>query len=450
MRIIKNIEEARNTVLKRAPIGELQIPQVVRKRIREIFGRGISPASLVARIIRDVRREGDKALLYYTKLIDGTELESLRVDMGGRKKILNKVPSEVKSALALAAKRIENYHLQQLPRSWINFNEGGTGNIFKPINRAGIYVPGGSASYPSTVLMTVIPARIAGVRHIVLCTPAGQNGKVSDITLAAAAIVGIEDVFCVGGAQAIAAMAYGTETVPGVDKVYGPGNIFVLLAKKQVFGDVGIDGLHGPTETIVIADSSADPALCAADLLAQAEHDVMASAILMTGSTNLARRVSREVEKLLSGLDRRDVAEMSLLNRGGIIVVNSIEQAIGLVNEYAPEHLELIVRDAWKYIGMIENAGGIFLGENSPESLADYIAGPSHVMPTGGSARFSSALSVYDFLKVVPVVSANRKTLEEIAASAAIIARQEGLTAHANALDIRIKKNCEIDSLRSQ
>jgi histidinol dehydrogenase len=315
----------------------------------------------------------------------------------------------------------------------------GVGQVVRPLKRVGIYAPGGKASYPSTVLMTAIPAKVAGVEEVVLTTPPLQDGSISSATLVAADIAEVDQIFKLGGAQAIAALAFGTQSVPKVDKICGPGNIFVTLAKKKVFGVVGIDGLQGPTETLILADESANPALCAADLLAQAEHDELASAILITTSSELAERVQKEIEQQLKNLGRQAVAEASFEENGGIITVESMAQAIELVNFYAPEHLSLMVQGAESYIDKIYNAGGIFVGENSPEVLGDYVAGPSHVMPTGGTARFSSPLGVQDFLKVSNVIALDGKELKMLANVASIIANAERLTAHARAAEMRIK-----------
>jgi len=302
-----------------------------------------------------------------------------------------------------------------------------------------MYVPGGGASYPSTVLMTVIPARVAGVREIVVASPAGRGG-VSPATLAAAEIAGADRVFAIGGAQAIAALAFGTESVPKVDKICGPGNVFVQLAKRMVYGAVDIDGFYGPTETVIIADGTADPAICATDLLAQAEHDPMASAILITDSSELASAVDRETERQLAGLGRKDVIRASLGGRSGIAVVGDLQEAVELVNHYAPEHLSIMVRDGWSCAEKVTNAGGIFIGETAPEVAGDYTAGPSHVMPTGGTARFGSPLTVEDFLKVTSVVAVDGRTLGAIGPAAAAIARAEGLDAHARAIEMRLAK----------
>jgi histidinol dehydrogenase len=341
-------------------------------------------------------------------------------------------------ALAMAAERVHSFHLAQRRHSRVDF-ENGLGILLHPVERAGLYVPGGTACYPSTVLMTAIPAKVAGVREVILTTPPGRDGSIPPPTLVAADLAKVDRIFKLGGAQAIAALALGTESVPKVDKICGPGNIFVTLAKKKVFGIVDIDGLHGPTETLLLADDSADAKFLAADLLAQAEHDEAAAAILITTSSELAKKVAEEIERQLAQLERRDIAGESLKQRGGIVVVQDMEQAIELANYYAPEHLSLIVRNPWSYLGKVHHAGGIFVGMDSPEVLGDYVAGPSHVMPTGGTARFFSVLGLADFLRVSSIVALDSEALKALGPAAAAIARAEGLTAHARAVEMRLK-----------
>lgn len=440
MKIIRDIEVARTTLLKRPALGSYEISSTIRRGIKEIFGAELTPEQAVEQIITNVRDRGDAALLEYSKKIDGVGLERLEVTEGEIDEAYTNADPELISALSLAAERIRSFHLVCKRNGARSFNKNGLGQLVCPLKRVGIYVPGGTASYPSTVLMTAIPARVAGVDEIVVTTPPGRGGGVGIVTLAAARIAGVDHVFKLGGAQAIAAMALGTESVPRVDKICGPGNIFVTLAKKMLYGTVGIDGLYGPTETIIIADETAEPVICAIDLLAQAEHDVLASAILITTSEEVARRVSQEVEQRLAGMKRRDIAAESLKNRGGIIVVTSVEDAVELANFYAPEHLSLMVRDGRSFVDKIRNAGGIFVGEESSEVLGDYVAGPSHVMPTGGSARFSSALGVSDFVKLSNLVVLDDRSLKTLSLAAAAIARAEGLDAHAVAAEARLKR----------
>ena len=438
MKIITDTQIARSTLLRRDPIEPRQFPPALSERMKRLFGDALSPEEAVEQIIAEVKLRGDAALFDYTGKIDGVELSSLEVGREDFDSARREVEEGLMSALNLAAQRIRSFHLAQRRDSWV---EGGLGQLVRPVGRAGIYVPGGTAFYPSTVLMMAVPARVAGVEEVIIATPPGKNGEVPAPTLVAAEIAGVDRVFRVGGAQAIAALAFGTESIPGVDKIYGPGGLFVTLAKKKVYGSVGIDAIYGPTETVVIADGSANPAFCAAELLAQAEHDVLASAILITTSPDIAQRVSAEVERRLAESDRREIVSQSLEGRGGIVVVKDMDEAIELSNDYAPEHLSLMVEGARSYIDRIRNAGGIFIG--CPEALGDYIAGPSHVMPTGGTARFSSPLSVDDFIKVTSLVALDDESLRELGPPAATIARVEGLTAHARAIEERLKKTEE-------
>jgi len=313
--------------------------------------------------------------------------------------------------------------------------------MVRPLQRVGLYAPGGRAIYPSTVIIAAVPAKVAGVEEIVVCSPAGESGHVSPLILAACKLCGVDRVYALGGAQAIAAMAYGTETVTRVDKIVGPGNLFVVLAKRQVFGAVDIDQLPGPTEALVVADAKADPASVAVDLLAQAEHDALASPVLITPSRELADQVNAEIEQLLKRLSRREIIEASMARNGGIVLTSSVEEAIDLANEYAPEHMCLLLDDAWKQLDRVRNAGGVFVGEACAEALGDYVVGPSHIMPTGGTARFSSALNVWDFVKIISVFGLNQQGVEALAPAAIILAEAEGFTAHAAAIQLRLDRN---------
>ena len=420
MRIIRDLEAAKSLLLERAQV--------------ELAGEAYET---VQQILGEVRARGDSALFDYTREIDGVELARLEVTREEIAQSRNVASKELVSALELAAERVRSFHVAQKRSLGLEFVEGGLGFLVRPLERVGIYVPGGKASYPSTVLMTAIPARVAGVDEVVVTTPPAPDGTVPASTLVAADIAKVDRIFKVGGAQAVAAMAYGTESVPRVDKICGPGNVFVTLAKKQVYGIVGIDGLHGPTETVILADDSASPVLCAADLLAQAEHDEMASAILITTSPRMAGEVNEEVERQLAQLERQAIARQSLERNGAIVVVDNIDEAIELVNLYAPEHLCLAMRDARSYLDRIRHAGGIFI--ESPEALGDYTAGPSHVMPTGRTARFGSPLSVLDFLKVSILVDLDDEALKALGPAAATIARAEGLTAHALSVERRLE-----------
>lgn len=438
MKIVHGLAAARATIFHRSPLDQFPVPAGMAHRIKETFGEDLSPLQVVERIVADVRSGGDHALRDYTRRIDGVELSNLEVT--AQEIEAARVDDVLLSALELAAERVRQFHQSRVPTTSIDFNEGGLGWIIRPLDRVGLYVPGGAAVYPSTVLMTAIPARVAGVKDIVVVTPPAKGGSVPAALLVAARLAGVDRVFRVGGAQAVAALAWGTESIPKVDKICGPGNLFVTLAKKLVYGAVAIDGLYGPTETVVLADDSADPALCAADLLAQAEHDPLASALMVTTSARLADRVSAEVESQLAALDRQHIARESVENRGGIAVVGTIDEAVDLVNSYAPEHLCVLLQDSWSLIGRIRHAGGIFVGESSPEALGDYTAGPSHVMPTGGSACFGSPLGIEAFVKATSLVALDTATLAKIGPAAATIARAEGLTAHAQAVERRLRR----------
>jgi histidinol dehydrogenase len=439
MRIIVGAEEGRRTVLLRRSLTEMDVPPAVRDLTRRVLGADLSPAEAVARIIADVRAEGDAALLHYGEAFDGTAPSSLTVSVEQRQAAFGAVDPELVANLRFAASRIRMFHETQLENCQTNFSRGGLGMRVRPIERIGMYAAGTAVVYPSSILMTVIPAKVAGVNEMLVTTPAGPDGRVSPLKLVAADIAGVDAVFCASGAQAIAAMAYGTQTIPKVDKICGPGNLFVTLAKQQLFGAVGIDAMYGPTETIIIADDSADAAFCAADLLAQAEHDAMARPILLTPSLPFAKAIEQEIERQLAEVERSDVASIALDN-GGAVVTAGIEEAIDLANEFAPEHLCLLIRDAGRWVDSVRNAGGLFVGESSPEAMGDYTAGPSHVMPTGGSARYSSPLNVLDFLKITNVVEVDADALRELGPAAAAIARAEGLTAHARAIEMRLEK----------
>ena len=414
-----------------------EVPQSVLDRLRALFGEPLTPEQAVARIIRDVRERGDAAIRDYTQRIDGVAMDALEVPRQEIEAAYKRVERPVVKALNLAAERVRAFHQRGLPHGWMDL-EAGLGEMVRPLERIGVYIPGGTAAYPSTVLMTVVPARVAGVRDVALATPARKGGEVPPVVLVAADIAGVDRVYRVGGAQAIAALAHGTESVPRVDKIFGPGNLFVMLAKRQVFGAVGIDALQGPTETLIIVDDSADPTICAADMLAQAEHDVLAAPLLITTSADLAEQVRRELARQIESLERKEIAAGALGNRGGIAVVDTLTEAVGLANEYGPEHLCLLVRDPWAWVERIRNAGGVFLGEGSPEVFGDYVAGPSHVMPTSGTARFSGPVNIRDFFKVTSVVALRGDVLTELAEAASVLARAEGLTAHARAAELRL------------
>ncbi|MEX2431217.1 MAG: histidinol dehydrogenase [Dehalococcoidia bacterium] len=433
MRIVHGMEQGRALLARRPGYDEPKLTPAAVERTAAIFGEPLSATEAVRRIIADVRARGDAALRDYARRIDKTDLAEIEVTKERWAAALASLPPDLADALRTAADRIRAYAEACIPADWHD-DSAGYGERIVPIERVGLYVPGGTAEYPSTVLMSAIPAKTAGVPEVVLCTP-----WPSAATLAAAHIAGVDRVFAVGGAQAIAGMAFGTETVPKVDKICGPGNIFVSIAKREVYGHVDIDGLYGPTETVVVADASADPALCAADLLAQAEHDEMASPVLITTDAQVAERVSAAIESQLQRLERQSVARTAVERQGIAVVVPSVPEAIELANAFAPEHLCLVVEDAASYAHLVRNVGGLFVGEQTPEAMGDYVAGPSHVMPTAGTARYASYLGVHQFLRHVPVVTLSAATLHEAGPAAAAIARAEGLTAHARAVEMRLE-----------
>ena len=408
-----------------------------------------SKEAAVTEIVETVRREGDEALENYTKKFDGQDItaEKLRVSGSELDAAYQQISKGLLDAIQLACKNIEAFHKQRLPQSWVQFEKDDVvlGKRYTPVDRAGIYVPGGRASYPSTVLMNAIPARVAKVPRIVMVTPPGSEGKMNPAVLVAAQEAGIEEIYRVGGAQAIAALAYGTETIPKVDVITGPGNIYVTLAKKIVYGTVGIDSLAGPTEVLIIADGKANPIHVAADLLAQAEHDPMAAAILLTPEMGLAEKVQIEVDKQLKNHPRKLLTEKAIAHYGLIIVVNSIAEAVELSNLFAPEHLELEIEAPWEIIEQIRHAGAIFLGNSTPEAVGDYLAGPNHTLPTSGAARYASALGVETFMKHSSLIQYSSTALKKVASAIQILAEAEGLPSHADSVRLRIegKKNEE-------
>ena len=433
MRVIRGVDAAL-AELSRAPgYAEPELPPSAARRIAEVFGAPLTATQAVQRIIDDVRAGGDVALRRYAELLDGVSLDAIEIPSSAWEAAADAIGAELRGALETAAARVRAFHEASMPAEWSD-SESGYGLRSVPIERVGLYAPGGSAAYPSTVLMTAIPARTAGVAEILLCTP-----NPNEVTLAAALIAGVDRVFGVGGAQAVAAMAFSTESIPRVDKICGPGGIFVSIAKRLVYGHVDIDGLYGPTETVVIADDMADPALAAADLLAQAEHDELASPVLIATSDAVAASIAAELERQLRSLEREAIARAALERNGAVAVVDSVEQAVEVANAFAPEHLCLLVEDPQRYVGLVRNAGGVFVGETSPEVMGDYAAGPSHVMPTGGAARYASSLGVHTFLKRVPVIALHAGALRRLGPAAAAIARAEGLTAHARAAELRLE-----------
>jgi histidinol dehydrogenase len=440
LNIYDDLEQARRTVLRRRRLTVLdEVPDSVRAGIQCVFGEALRPGQAVARILADVRQRGDEALRDWTARIDGLTIDDLEVPHEALAAAYASLPTDLAESLDLAAERIRAFHARQSVPSWRTTEMGGTlGQRAIPLQRAGVYVPGGTAPLPSSLLMAVIPARVVGVDEVIVCTPPGRDeGRVPDVILAAACIAGVDRLFRLGGAQAIGALAYGTATVPRVDKIVGAGGLFTTLAKRQVYGQVGLDGLYGPTETVIVADDSANPAWLAADLLAQAEHDVLATAILLTPSRPLAEAVQAEVARQIGNLSRADLIAESLAGQGGIVLAPDLETAVRLADEFAPEHLCLSVRKPERWIDHIRNAGGLFLGEHSFEVLGDYVAGPSHIMPTGGTSKWASPVNVLDFVKIVNVVALDAETARRIGPAAARIARAESLTAHAAAATAR-------------
>ncbi|HEX9444049.1 MAG TPA: histidinol dehydrogenase [Candidatus Binatia bacterium] len=414
------------------------------KIIRRGAGKGQGVEKKVSEIVRAVRQKGDRALFDYTRRYDGVRLGRRTIEVPRREidAALKKVPGRDLKTLRLAARRIAAFHSRQMEKSWGYRDPLGIflGQRITPLERVGVYVPGGKASYPSTVLMNAIPARVAGVKEIVMASPAGRDGALSPLILAAAHIAGVDRIFRVGGAQAVAALAYGTASVPRVDKIVGPGNIYVATAKRLVFGAVGIDSIAGPSEILLLADASADPEHVAADMLSQAEHDELAAALCVTPSAALAGRIRAALERRAGDGKRRAITLKALQNYGAIIVCRGLGEAVEIANSIAPEHIQLIVRDPRRWGRSIRNAGALFLGPYSTPPLGDYMAGPNHVLPTGGSARFFSPLGTYDFFKRMSVIHAGKRALQTLAPEIARLARLEGLDDHARAVEARFEK----------
>ena len=399
----------------------------------------------VAHILSNVRRAKDQAVRKYTQEFDGVLLEDFLVSSDEIDEALNKIDPELKADLEKAKANIENFHRRQLRESYfIREADLTLGQLIRPIEKVGIYVPGGSAAYPSTVLMNALPAKIAGVEEIVMVSPPNRQGKIKASILVAAAIAGVDRIFKVGGAQGIAALAYGTESIPKVDKITGPGNIYVSMAKKQLTGFVGIDLIAGPSEILIIADQGANPRYIAADLISQAEHDELAAAILVTDYPPLADQVRRELERQVKVLDRKEIIEKALNNYGAIVITTSLAEAVKVANEIAPEHLEILTEDPFAVYEQIKNAGAIFLGEYSPEPAGDYFAGTNHTLPTSSTARFSSPLSVDDFIKKTSLVYYSKEALSKAKSSIVRIAEEEGLTGHANSVKVRFDDEEEV------
>lgn len=401
-------------------------------------------AHAVEAIVEDVKENKDKALFAYTEKFDGALItgDTVRVTKEEIQEAMEQMDPSLFEVMKRSMKNIRAYHEKQRRQSWFDSKPDGTilGQKITPLESAGVYVPGGKAAYPSSVLMNIIPAEVAGVQRIVMVTPPGKDGKVNPVTLTAAHLAGATEVYKAGGAQAVAALAFGTESIPRVDKIVGPGNIFVALAKKAVYGHVSIDSIAGPSEILVIADDSANPRFVAADLLSQAEHDELASAILVTTSMDLAEKVSREIDGFVKDLSRKEILEKSLENYGYILVADTLDQAVETANEIASEHLEIVTRNPFEVMTKIRNAGAIFIGEYSSEPLGDYFAGPNHVLPTNGTAKFFSPLGVDDFIKKSSIIYYSREALKEIHKDVEAFAEAEGLTAHANSVRVRFEE----------
>ncbi len=441
LRRIDDFDEALADLSRRGSFLDPHLPPHVREGIRRVFGEDLGPRDVVERIVTEVRDQGDVALRRYTEAFDGETRDRFEVPSREWREAREHLAPDLVAAMETAADRIRAFHQQQPGQSWILPTPQGTfGQILRPLQRVGIYTPGGTAAYPSSLLMTAIPARVAGVRDVVVAAPPGRDGRIAPTILAAADVAGVDRVFAMGGAQAIAALAFGTASVPNVDKIIGPGNIFVTLAKQRVYGVVALDQLAGPTETLLLADHTADLELVVADLIAQSEHDPLASALLITTSAALADAVPAEIESQAADLAREDIIRASLSTNGRIVVVESLDRAMELANAYAPEHLCLLVERPWDLVPIIENAGGIFISEDSPEALGDYAAGPSHVMPTGGTARFSSPIHIGEFQKVLSLMAASPLAIDELGETTMAIAGAEGLTGHAAAIRRRMLK----------
>ena len=440
MKIIDSKKIPRAEIVKlltKKAFDEIELPPKIRESNKKLFGEDLTASELVRKIVNDVRKFGDSAVIDYTKKFDGAEItaENFLVTAEEISAAEKQADSKIVDALKIAAENIKSYHVEQLPKSWITYRNKNSilGQSIIPLEKVGVYVPGGLAAYPSSVLMNVIPAKVAGVSEIIMCVPA-KGGKINPYVLVAAKIAGADKIYKIGGAQAIAAMAFGTETIPRVNKITGPGNIFVTLAKKEVFGHCDIDMLAGPSEILIIADENANPVYAAADMLSQAEHDPLACSIVITTDKNLAEKISVEVESQLAKLPRREIAEASINSNGLIIVAQDLNEAVDFANISAPEHLELLTDSPFNLLPKIRNAGAVFLGAYSPEPLGDYLAGPNHVLPTGGTAKYFSVLNVETFLKRTSLISYTRADLLNVAENVIELANAEGLTAHAEAI----------------
>ena len=432
--------EAVEKLLKKPAFDQVELNPRIREANKKLFGADLTAAEIVDRIVGDVRRDGDEAVIKYTKLIDRTEFtpEEFVVTEAEYGAAYQEADPAVVESLRKAAENVRRYHQEQKPNSWMTYRDKGSilGQSVIPLDRVGIYVPGGTAAYPSSVIMNAMPAVVDGVKEIIMMVPP-KNGKINPYVLVAAKEAGVSKIFKIGGAQAIAAMAFGTETIPRVDKITGPGNIFVTLAKKAVYGHCDIDMLAGPSEILIVADKTADPAYTAADMLSQAEHDMLASSIVITDSPELAEKVAVEAEKQLKVLPREEITRASLDRNGMIIITEDIMQAVELANVSAPEHMEVLTEQPFQLLPYIRHAGAVFLGAYSPEPLGDYFAGPNHVLPTGGTARYYSVLNVETFMKRTSIISYTQEQLDAVSDDVIRLAEAEGLQAHANAVKLR-------------
>ena len=427
-------------LLQKKAFDEVELNPKIREANRKLFGEDLTAAELVRRIVTDVREKGDSAVIEYTKLIDRVEYrpEDFFVSEAEYLEAERQADPQVLASLRRAAENVRRYHQEQKPNSWMSYREHGSilGQSVIPLDRVGIYVPGGTAAYPSSVIMNAVPAAVAGVSEIIMMVPP-KNGKINPYVLLAAREAGVDKIFKIGGAQAIAAMAFGTETIPRVDKITGPGNIFVTLAKKEVYGHCDIDMLAGPSEILIVADETADPVYTAADMLSQAEHDPLACSIVITDSAELAEKIAKEAELQLAKLPRQEIAKASLDRNGLIVIAEDIRQAIEFANVSAPEHMELLTREPFQLLPYVRHAGAVFLGAYSPEPLGDYFAGPNHVLPTGGTARYYSVLNVETFMKRTSIISYTQPALAAVSEDIIRLAETEGLDAHANAIRLR-------------
>ena len=432
--------EAVEKLLKKPAFDQVELNPRIREANKKLFGADLTAAEIVDKIVGDVRRDGDEAVIKYTKLIDRTEFtpEEFVVTEAEYEAAYQEADPAVVESLRKAAENVRRYHQEQKPNSWMTYRDKGSilGQSVIPLDRVGIYVPGGTAAYPPSVIMNAMPAVVAGVKEIIMMVPP-KNGKINPYVLVAAKEAGVSKIFKIGGAQAIAAMAFGTETIPRVDKITGPGNIFVTLAKKAVYGHCDIDMLAGPSEILIVADKTADPAYTAADMLSQAEHDMLASSIVITDSPELAEKVAAEAEKQLKVLPREEITRASLDRNGMIIITEDIMQAVELANVSAPEHMEVLTEQPFQLLPYIRHAGAVFLGAYSPEPLGDYFAGPNHVLPTGGTARYYSVLNVETFMKRTSIISYTQEQLDAVSDDVIRLAEAEGLQAHANAVKLR-------------